>query len=86
MVFQSRPPSRRSLEQDEFSEERESEVPGEFERDEVRELNDGDMGLLTFKIPGPDVMNKLSPALRLMVLEYFDRINKSAIKPGGSFE
>ena len=51
-----------------------------------QELNDGDMGLLTFKIPGPDVMNKLSPALRLMVLEYFDRINKSAIKPGGSFE
>ena len=85
-LFQRLLDAGRSLEQDEFSEERESEVPGEFERDEVRELNDGDMGLLTFKIPGPDVMNKLSPALRLMVLEYFDRINKSAIKPGGSFE
>jgi hypothetical protein len=85
-LFQRLLDAGRSLEQDELSEERESEIPGDFERDEVRALNDGDMGLLTFRIPGPDVMNRLSPALRLMVLEYFDRINKSAVKPGGNFD
>ena len=81
-LFQRLLDAGRSLEQDEYSEERESEEPSDVVRGEVRQLTENDMGLLPFEIPNPDIMKELSPAVRQMVLEYFDRINKSVNRRG----
>lgn len=81
-LFQRLLDAGRSLEQDEYSEERESEVPGDIVRNQASQLSDRDMGYLPFQIPDPDVMNKLSPAFRQMVLEYFDRINRTVNQRG----
>ncbi len=81
-LFQRLLDAGRSLEQDEYSEERESEAPGDIVRNQASQLSDRDMGYLPFQIPDPDVMNKLSPAFRQMVLEYFDRINRTVNQRG----
>ena len=83
-LFQKLLDAGRSLEQDEYSEERESEGPGDVIQRPVRQLSTEDMGYLPFKIPDSDVMNKLSPIFRQMVLEYFDRINKTVSQRGGT--
>jgi hypothetical protein len=72
----------RSLEKDEFSDERESSAPGEFERSEVEVLSPEDMGALRFQLPPAEELQRLSPAQRQMVLEYFERLNRAERRAG----
>ena len=72
----------RSLEKDEYSDERESSVPGQFERNEVEVLSAEDMGALRFQPPPAEELQRLSPAQRQMVLEYFERLNRAARRAG----
>ena len=75
----------RSLEKDEFSDERESAAPGEFERDGVNALSAEDLGALRFQLPPAEALRRLSPAQRQMVLDYFERLNRAERRsPGGS--
>ena len=70
----------RSLEREEFSDERESEGPGEFERGTVLPLEEGDLGVLRFRMPDASELQQLSPGVRRLILDYFQRLNRS---PGG---
>jgi hypothetical protein len=67
----------RSLEQEEFSEERESETPGIFERADVVPLTPEHLGVLRFELPDAGTLRQLSPAVRQLVLEYFERLNRA---------
>lgn len=67
----------RSLERDEESEERESEVPGVFDREGVAELTDEAVDALRFRVPDARALRALSPAQRALVLEYFQRLNRA---------
>ena len=73
----------RSLEQDELERERRAERPSAMEL-----LRPGDLapGLLrgpSFPHPDNDELKRYPPALRRLILEYFDRLN-TGVKPGGS--
>ena len=76
----------RSLEKDEYSDERESSAPNQFERNEVEVLSPEDMGALRFQLPPAEELQRLSPAQRQMVLEYFERLNRAERRagPGGT--
>ncbi len=76
-LFQRLLDAGRSLERDEESEERESEAPGEFERDMVAPLAEEDMNALRFELPAGDALNRLPPAQRRLVIEYFERLNRT---------
>ena len=76
-LFQRLLDAGRSLEKDEFSDERESTVPGEFERNEVEVLSSEDTGSLRFQLPPAEELQRLSPAQRQMVFEYFERLNRA---------
>lgn len=84
-LFQRLLDAGRSLERDEESEERESEVPGEFERNVVGPLSEEDLNALRFELPPADVLGRLPPAQRRLVIEYFERLNQAAttVPPGG---
>lgn len=84
-LFQRLLDAGRSLERDEESEERESEVPGEFERNVVGPLSEEDLNALRFELPPADVLGRLPPAQRRLVIEYFERLNQAAatLPPGG---
>ena len=71
----------RSLEREEFSEERESEEPGDFERGDVQSLTAEQLGVMPYEVPDGDQLQGLSPAVRQLVLEYFERLNR--VRPGG---
>ncbi|MFV2006246.1 MAG: hypothetical protein ACC667_02310 [Longimicrobiales bacterium] len=74
----------RSLEKDEDSEKRESEAPGAFERRDVLPLNPETLGALRFGFPQGEGFRRLSPAQRQMVMEYFERLNRSRVRrPSG---
>ncbi len=73
----------RSLEREEFSEERESEEPGPFDRVDPSALTADQLGVLQFEIRDGTRLQELSPAVRQLVLEYFDRLNRSRRQPGG---
>ncbi len=73
----------RSLEREEFSEERESETPGAFERGDVVPLTAEQLGVMLYELPDGGELRRLSPAVRQLVLEYFDRLNR-APAGGGS--
>ncbi len=72
----------RSLEKEEFSDERESTAPGQFERNEVEVLSPEDMGALRFQLPALEELQRLLPAQRQMVLEYFERLNRAERRAG----
>ena len=72
----------RSLEKEEFSDERESSAPGQFEREEVEVLSPEDMGALRFQLPAAEELQRLAPAQRQMVLEYFERLNRAERRGG----
>jgi len=74
----------RSLEREEFSEERESEEPGGFERGNVLELTADQMGVMPFQVPDGAQLQRLSPAVRQLVLQYFERLNRVTVGGGGS--
>ena len=71
----------RSLEREEFSEERESEEPEDFERGQVLSLTADQMGVMQYEIPAGAQLQQLSPAVRQLVLQYFERLNRA--RPGG---
>lgn len=64
----------RSLEKEEFSEERESEGAGLVERGEVAPLGPDALGLLRFR-PDAEALRRLPPAARALVIRYFERLN-----------
>lgn len=66
----------RSLEQEESSEERESTSPDDFERSDVVPLTDLQLGLMMYQLPNGEQMRTLTPAVRQLVLEYFERLNR----------
>ena len=72
----------RSLEMDEYSDERESSAPGQFERNDIEVLSPEDMGALRFQLPTAEELQRLSPAQRQMVLEYFERLNRAERRAG----
>jgi hypothetical protein len=72
----------RSLEKEEFSDERESSAAGDFDRDEIEVLSAEDMGALRFQTPSAEELQRLSPAQRQMVLEYFERLNRAERRAG----
>ena len=39
------------------------------------------MGVMTYEIPDGEELQRLSPAVRQLVLEYFERLNRA--RPGG---
>jgi hypothetical protein len=68
----------RSLEREEFSDERESEVAGAFETGEIARLTDEQLGALRYRLPDGERLQRLSPAVRQLVIEYFERLNRNA--------
>ena len=74
----------RSLEQEEFTEERESETPGAFERGDVVPLSALQLGALRYELPDGEQLRRLNPAVRQLVLEYFEGLNRGAGPDGGS--
>ena len=81
-LFQRLLDAGRSLEKDEYSDERESSVPGQFERGEVETLSAEDLGALRFQPPSATELQRLSPAQRQMVLQYFERLNRAERNAG----
>ncbi len=71
----------RSLEREEMSEERESEEPGAFERGDVVPLSPEALGVLPYRLPDAEQLQRLSPSVRQLVLQYFERLNRA--RPGG---
>jgi hypothetical protein len=74
----------RSLEQEETTEERESESASAFERGDVVPLSELQLGAMRYELPDGDQLRRLSPALRQLVLEYFDRLNRGGTAEGGT--
>jgi len=74
----------RSLEREEFSEDRESEEPGDFERGQILSLTGEQLGVMPYEIPAGEQLQQLSPAVRQLVLEYFERLNRARSGGGGS--
>jgi hypothetical protein len=72
----------RSLEREEFSEDRESERPGEFERVEVVPLSADQLGLVPYELPDGVELRRLTPAVRQLVLQYFERLNRAPVGEG----
>jgi hypothetical protein len=66
----------RSLEREEFTEERESEVAGAFERGDVVPLTALQLGAMRYELPDGEQLRRLSPAVRQLVLEYFEHLNR----------
>lgn len=73
----------RSLEREEFSEERESEEPGAFDRVDVLPLSAAQMGVMPYELPDGEQLQRLSPAVRQLVLDYFERLNRERPTGGG---
>jgi len=73
----------RSLEREEFSDEREAEQVSAFERGDVAALTDEQMGALRYRLPDADQLQRLSPAVRQLVIQYFERINRERSRGGG---
>jgi hypothetical protein len=73
----------RSLEKDEESEKRESEAPGEFERGTVLPLSAEDLAAFRYRMPSAVDLRALSPAERLMVIQYFERLNRDRARRSG---
>ena len=72
----------RSLEREELSEDRESETPGIFERGDVIPLSAEQLGLMPYELPDGTELRRLSPAVRQLVLEYFERLNRAPAREG----
>ena len=67
----------RSLEREEFSEERESRTAGTFEPGQVQPLAAEALRVLRFALPAAAELQRLSPAERELVLRYFDLLNRA---------
>jgi hypothetical protein len=75
----------RTLERkDDYSNERESKTAGAFVRGDVLPLSDAQLGLTRYAVPNGQQMQQLSPAVRQLVIEYFDRLNQAGSAPEGT--
>lgn len=72
----------RSLEKDEYSEERESRAPGAFERGQVLPLGPDALDAVRFRLPPTGALQRLSPAERRLVIQYFERLNRERREDG----
>ena len=73
----------RSLENEEVSEERESTAAGAFDAADVTPLDPSALGGLPFGLPDAAALQRLSPAQRQLVLQYFERLNREAAGRSG---
>ncbi len=71
----------RTLEREEFNDDRESRVPGTFERGDVLPLGADALGALRYALPTAEQLQRLTPAERELVLRYFDRLNRGPGAP-----
>jgi hypothetical protein len=75
----------RSLENEEdISDERESETPGVFERGDVLPLGPGALGVLRYRLPDAEGLQRLPPAVRQLVIQYFEGLNRRSGSGPGS--
>jgi hypothetical protein len=74
----------RSLEQEEFEEERQSTRAGAFERGDVVPLSELQLGLMPYDLPDGAQLRSLTPAVRQLVLEYFERLNRAPVEAPGA--
>lgn len=73
----------RGLERDEQAQERESEQPGAFARQDVAPLSASAVDALRYGLPDPAAMRALPPAMRALVVRYFQRLNERPPSPSG---
>jgi hypothetical protein len=77
----------RSLENDdEISDERESKTAGAFKHNDVQPLSADQLGVLRYGLPDAEQLQRLPPAVRQLVIQYFERLNRggdSATRGGG---
>ena len=76
----------RTLERDDGSDRRESERPGAFTREGAEALGPADVDALRFELPGPAALRALPPARRMLVIRYFERLNRNRGGGAGSGE
>jgi len=74
-LFQRLLDAGRTLEREEFSEEREGTTAGVVERELVAPLTAGSTGL-RYELPESSDLQRLPPAQRQLVLQYFERLNR----------
>jgi hypothetical protein len=70
----------RGLQKDEFSERREAGAPGDVARTEVMPLDPEALDVLRFHLPSSDQLQRLSPAERRLVMQYFERLNREVLE------
>lgn len=67
----------RSLENDdEISDERESKTAGAFQHNVVEPLSADQLGALRYGLPDAAQLQRLPPAVRQLVIQYFERLNR----------
>lgn len=74
-LFQRLLDAGRTLERDEFERERRAERPGDVEVLRPGELPPELLRGRPYRHPASDVLNRYPPAIRRLILEYFDRLN-----------
>ncbi len=75
-LFQRLLDAGRSLEQDEFERARRAERPGSLEILRPGELPPDLLRGPAYQHPGIEVLRRYPPAIRRLILEYFDRLNE----------
>jgi hypothetical protein len=70
-------------EDEDVSDERQSKTPGAFERADVVPLGSNRLGALRYGIPSAGELQRLPPAVRQLVLQYFERLNRGGGGGGG---
>src|SRR5690606_9597849 len=73
----------RSLERDELPAEPEADPAGAFERTEVRPLDPSQLGVMPYRLPDSEQLRALSPGVRQLILDYFERLNRERPLQGG---
>lgn len=81
-LFQRLLDAGRTLEREEESDERRGRTAGLVERGLVQPLDPGDTGM-RYALPGSAELQRLPPAQRQLVLEYFERLNRMENAPAG---
>jgi hypothetical protein len=74
----------RTLERDEQSDERESETAGEVDRVTVSPLTLEALDAFRYTLPDGELLNRLPPAQRQLVIDYFERLNRERPRSVGS--
>jgi len=73
----------RSLEKDEFAEERQSEAPQDVIRERLEALDLEALGGERIRFPTREELQGLTPAERQLILQYFERLSRGRARTGG---